>query len=225
MMTLNRKLCMGFAVILASAAFAADQPAGAKDHPLISRFAGSTVAEYSVTDFDQYPLVTGPYREAGFKFENLEGKVTHFRYSNPPGHTSFEIIRSYQNALRQGGFQIIFTCGEDCGNGRITVPTFGKWIGSWCLNDNVYCGDQLSRYVAAKLSRPTGTVYIAVRVALGGHSNRLRQDYRRLIAGLPLWVVSGLRVAKLNLPVERGHVDALQQTHSPPGYLITTRNG
>jgi len=67
--------------------------------------------------------------------------------------------------------------------------------------------------------------YIAVRVALGGHSNRLRQDYRRLIAGLPLWVVSGLRVAKLNLPVERGHVDALQQTHSPPGYLITTRNG
>ena len=37
--------------------------------------------------------------------------------------------------------------------------------------------------------------HIAARVALGGHSNRLRQSYRRLIAGLPLGVVSGLGVA------------------------------
>ena len=48
-----------------------------KDHPLVSRFAGSGVLESSVVEFDEYPLVTGPHRNGKFsKIEKVEGNVT-----------------------------------------------------------------------------------------------------------------------------------------------------
>src|SRR6267154_1450341 len=82
-MKLNRQIIAASSLVLALTTLVAAQPAEVKDHPLVSRFAGSTVMESSVTAFDEYPLVLSGSGERGFKVETLEGKITHLRYANP----------------------------------------------------------------------------------------------------------------------------------------------
>lgn len=48
--------------LLAGTAAAAHDLAGAKDHPLIKRFAGSTIVGYDYKRFDEYLLPTGRSR-------------------------------------------------------------------------------------------------------------------------------------------------------------------
>ena len=54
----------------------------------------------------------GRFQNGQKKFANLqrlEGKITHFHYTNPPNRSTLEILRSYQNALQQAGFQVVTT--------------------------------------------------------------------------------------------------------------------
>lgn len=142
----------------------AQQPVA--DHPLISRFAGSEVNEYDLKEFDEYPLVLGPYQKGKFqKVERLEGKVTHFHYTNPPNRSSLEIFRNYLSALQRAGFKILFMCNDrECGEGT-NNNDLGKSIGWWCIDWD--CGEPM-RYVAAKLSRQSGDVYVAIKVRSNG---------------------------------------------------------
>lgn len=50
-----------------------------KDHPLVSRFAGSVIKFYDVKNFDAYALRLGPVergKEATAKKQDLEGAIT-----------------------------------------------------------------------------------------------------------------------------------------------------
>jgi outer membrane protein OmpA-like peptidoglycan-associated protein len=152
------------ALILISAVLGSMQAAEVKDHPLVSRFAGSAVVESSIAEFDEYPLILGPYKSQKFsKIQRIEGKITHFHYTLPENRSPLEVLRSYQNALAQGGFQVLFTCmASECGD-AVNTDELRRWIGMWCNN----CGDPPMRYLAAKLSRPSGDVYVAVKVNRG----------------------------------------------------------
>lgn len=48
-----------------------------RDHPLISRYAGSTevVKDYVLREFDEYPLVVGPYQKKAFTNSNCQGPM------------------------------------------------------------------------------------------------------------------------------------------------------
>jgi OmpA-OmpF porin, OOP family len=146
-------------------------PAGAqdvKDHPLIPRFPGSTL-KYGINpatvtkEFDEYTLPTGPYRKGKFtKTERLEGRVTRIEYVNPPNRSTLEIYRSYQQALTKAGFETLFACSAaECGDSGINDPA--PEVGYWCIGIDIQCPTPM-RYLAARLSRPTGDVYAAIKV-------------------------------------------------------------
>jgi len=134
----------------------------ANDHPLVSRFQGSEVLEYKTAEFDEFPLALGKIiNENSFeKVQQLEGKVTKFKYSMPANRSGLEVMRSYQHALQRGGFQILFTCdGKACISDMFQGGYTGSASGIWCRK----CEEPM-RYLAAKLARASGDVYVSLVV-------------------------------------------------------------
>jgi OOP family OmpA-OmpF porin len=141
---------------------------GSTDHPLISRYPGSHITQYKQEAFDEFELPLGRLQDGkGEKSQHLEGKVTLILYENPEGRSVLEIYRNYETALRTAGFQVLFSCGsvDQCGGGTFTgFP--GEPSQWWSDTDPV-------RYAAAKLSRPTGDVYVSLHVQPGQYGTWL----------------------------------------------------
>ncbi|HMK87186.1 MAG TPA: DUF4892 domain-containing protein, partial [Steroidobacteraceae bacterium] len=138
-----------FAALVASAVRAQDV-AGSKDYPLISRYAGSTIVEYS-RQFDQYTVVLGaPKDEKWSKSQQLEGTVTRIRYDIPEHRSALEVFRNYQTALKNGGFVELFACTGQA-----------QCVGSQSLG---WCGGCSPQHLSAKLARPEGDVYVSLHI-------------------------------------------------------------
>jgi len=155
-------VCWLFA-ILSHHVYAQDQDIeGSKDHPMISRYAGSVIIGYQGTAFDEYQLPIAKAHGKGFdEVLKIEGNVTRILYSAPEGRTSIEVYRNYEKALKNAGFQSLFECaGDDCGwMYKYSVGYAGHppLVGYSLEGDNL-------RFMAAKLSRPEGDVYISLAV-------------------------------------------------------------
>jgi outer membrane protein OmpA-like peptidoglycan-associated protein len=143
-------LCALSATLLPAQAH--DTP-GSKDHPLISRYSGSVIDEYAAKAYEAYTLPLGKMGQGEIaKSQPLEGKFTRIHYAIPPGRSTMEVLRNYQDALQHAGFQTLFTCAlAQCGNGFIEGQT------GWC-------GGCSARHISAKLSRPEGDVYVSLHV-------------------------------------------------------------
>lgn len=142
-------------LVLFTAVMAAAQPAK-QGHPLIPPYPASTEgAQRQQFDFDEFDIPTGPTKDGKFtKTEHVEGKLTTFGYGNPQGRSPLEIFRNYEAALKAAGFAPVFTCrGQEC----------GSQLGYKHLGYIPY-GDE-ARYLAAKLARPEGDVWVALHVA------------------------------------------------------------
>lgn len=137
-----------------SIATAADQP----DHPLVSRYEGSTVNSKKVEEFGEYKLVTGRTPKGDFVGETLKGKVTRFIYTNPKDRSTLEIFRNYQTALERAGMKTIYTCAlEECG------PAYAR--SAWYqYNGLLAAADGDPRYLAGKIIGPSRMAYVAVMV-------------------------------------------------------------
>lgn len=140
--------------------------AGSKDHPLISRYPGSVITQYREKEFDEYLLPLGKYvrREQQFVLERtqrLEGKVTRLEYKTLKERSVLEIFRNYEMALQKAGFQALFTCSNKEG----TCGTGGGGGGPAAEAGLGYYGTGWDgRYIAARLARPEGDVYVALNV-------------------------------------------------------------
>ncbi len=140
---------------IASAFALAQRPdaEGSKDHPLISRYPGSIITDYSAREFDEYTLPLGKVQDGQWaKSQHLEGKLTRIHYEIPQQRSTLEVFRNYTEALQKAGFQTLFSCssGDQCGGG--TVGDVG-----WCAG----CSP---RHLAAKLSRPEGDMYMSLHI-------------------------------------------------------------
>ncbi len=89
---------------------------GSKDHPLISRYQGSTIKSYAQNNYESYTLILEYYAE---KREVVEGEFTSIVYHAPAGRSQLEVHRNYQKALTQQGFTPLFDCTK-CGTHRFT---------------------------------------------------------------------------------------------------------
>jgi len=159
-------------VLLAtSIAFAQEKDIeGSKDHPLISRFAGSIINHYDVKQFDEYILPLGKLDEEEklTKSQRLAGKITRIQYKAPGDRSTLEMYRNYELALKKAGFEILFTgtlreLGE-----RWTHQLYGdinRLRGNARLHIRSY---EDFRYLSAKLSRlGEGDVYVTLCISLG----------------------------------------------------------
>ena len=151
----------------------AQDSSGSKDHPLVTRYAGSVIDGYEVKDFDEYTLPLGPaVRDAEgarvpSKKEVLEGKITRILYRGPEGRSTLEILRNYQAALESAGFETLFTCGDECG--RLFHWIFYKEREQRILNTrtsgSAFDIPQDLRYATAKGSVGGKTIHVSVLVA------------------------------------------------------------
>ena len=141
-------------IILASGSASA-QPAK-QAHPLIPPYPGSTIGMDPIAKaFEEFDIPAGPTKDGKFtKTQHVEGKYSAFGYGAPSGKSQLEVFRNYEGALKAAGFTTIFTCK---GN-----PECGSQVGAGPLGA-LPNGDE-ARYLAAKLTRPEGDIYVAMHV-------------------------------------------------------------
>lgn len=141
---------------------------GSSDHPMISRFPGSSIMRYDQKEFDEYILLLGKVQKGKLaKSQKLEGKVTQITYSAPNDKSILQIYRNYESALKKAGFAIIFS-------GKKETLGDKEWLNRFvgAISRPVpYGGAELTThlegsysYLAAKLLRPEGDVYVALCV-------------------------------------------------------------
>lgn len=114
---------------------AAQDIPGSSDHPAVARFRGSMIRAQSRQGFDTYTVPLGPADASEKKFkkqQEVEGKVLKTLYQAPAGSSSLEVYRSYENALKQAGFEVLFSCAsKQCsqeGSLQNTLGYGGKYM-------------------------------------------------------------------------------------------------
>ena len=112
-----------------SAAHAQDLP-GAKDHPAIKRFAGSSIVAFEKKQFDQTDIPTSAFTRFNLQTKTrefvsppikAEGERTRIWYEAPGETTSAELFGNYANELAAQGFSIVYDSTKDA--------SAGKWNG------------------------------------------------------------------------------------------------
>ncbi len=145
----------------------AKEPAGAKDHPLVGRYAGSEIMDYKSEAFNEQRFITSPInlKTDGENFTDgnsikVEGKITDIRYNAPKDRSSLEIIRNYEESLKSKGFEVVFSCAnETCLKEKGSSYRMSFAAGDGQINYRY--GDGV-RYLLAKASKPEGDTYAAV---------------------------------------------------------------
>lgn len=172
---------LGMLILASNIAFVQEEDVeGSKDHPLISRYAGSIIKYYDVKQYDEYILALGKVewkRDEDYKrvfnfdrIKQLEGKVTRIQYDAPEDRSTLEVYRNYESALKRAGFEILFAgareeLGEDFGEAAYNAMRNVRGDYWYYLHSHV----EHQRYIAAKLSRPEGDAYVSVFVSTSMH--------------------------------------------------------
>jgi hypothetical protein len=146
-------------ISLVTSAAAADVP-GSGDNPLIPRYPGSEIITYSVKDYDEYRMATGPRSGGNVESQKLEGKLIRMKYRlSPTERSDLEVLRNYRKALGEQGFEVTFECGteDECGTGFFYQIIYK-------INRMPIENLEGSRYLTAHLARPQGDVTVALAV-------------------------------------------------------------
>lgn len=177
------------AVLFATAASAqagltSDIP-GAKDHPLIPRYAGSTIFGHKVERYSEATMPLGPAtktfdaKRSFEKFEKLEGPRTRILYLAPPERTSLEVYRNYRNALEKQGFATLYECRADTCGVQIDDAIY------FYSNERQITTSQAAQYAftqgvedprlwVGKLDRREGPLWVLVFTGLSGNAGDSR---------------------------------------------------
>ena len=113
-------LCLTPLVIQSCFAQAQDA-AGCKDSPLISRYPGSVLEMCAHRDDDSYGFTT-----ADRKTKEIEGDFTHIEYRFPKGVTTAPVLRNLVNALHAAGY--IFEQDPTLSQPDFNVRKNGTWM-------------------------------------------------------------------------------------------------
>lgn len=182
-------ILLGLMLLAAPMAFAQlrDLEEG-RDHPMVSRYAGSIILGYDAREFDEFVLPLGPLErsdELGVvvnptRSQRVEGKVTRILYVAPENRSPLEVLRNYEQVLQKAGFQTVYSCaGEECGGEDGWLSEYYLYATDRELSDAppgasgvkgqiseyAFNFPRDQRYIAAKLARPEGDVYASVYVA------------------------------------------------------------
>src|SRR5690606_20128 len=184
---------------------------GSADHPLLSRFPGAEIRAYQTKAFDTASLPDHKVDDADAPGDllEIEGKITRISYRIPGERSALEVMRNYEKALSQSGFQTLFSCANqaECGadmmaflslSGRVRPKGFG----------DAYFGDTAQRALLAHRSDDTGDVHVFLHV-VEDIANKHTLLYQQTVEGAALQLdqVKVLQADELQQSLERqGHV-------------------
>jgi OmpA-OmpF porin, OOP family len=161
---------------------------GSKDHPLLSRYPGAIIIDYRTKEYDEdvlalgralNPHAPGPTPRLA-KSIRVEGAYTRILYLIPPGTSTLQVVRNYEQALKKEGFVSLFHCGDaECG------PENAIWFSSALAEAyrDGYGNSPVSllrdsqrsqRYFAAQLPREQGDVHLTLYIA---ENSKIDQAY------------------------------------------------
>jgi outer membrane protein OmpA-like peptidoglycan-associated protein len=172
------RLAAAALMLLPVTALAADKE-GSADHELVPRYEQSEIVAYGTEAFTEYRLMTAPAAAYGGLDKNvdatlaLEGKLTRISYRAPVDRSVLEVFRNYETALAAAGFEAVYSCDTAACGGR----NFNHVMAAGTLYSLFGEFEEEQRYLAARLARPEGDVYVAlytVMNASGGGPNKGR---------------------------------------------------
>lgn len=111
---------------------------GSKDNPAIKRYEGSIIIGYEFQKFGEAEILLGPVKGGGpgntndlkpTKSQRVEGQVTRLLYVVPQGRSPLEVLRNYEQELKQSGFKTVYQCAKtECGSkdGWLADYLYGK---------------------------------------------------------------------------------------------------
>lgn len=151
-------LCAGVGTLVAQTDIA-----GSKDHPLVTRYAGSTIIGYLEKNYESLEAPTGPVvttREGKYAWksaERAEGAYTRIRYRGPAGRNALEVFRNFQAPLLKAGFKPLYACDlAACDN-----LSYFKFTSV----DGVLSGNRAQEhFMSAKLTGGGKSVYVLLYV-------------------------------------------------------------
>ncbi len=120
-------LGLGLVCVLGSSLAFAQDMAGAKDHPAIKRFAGSTIVGYDMKQFDSVDIPTSSFtkfnlttgkREFAAPPVVAEGRRTRIWYEATGDTSSVEVFHNYAAELTAQGFSMLYDSTKDAKLGR-----------------------------------------------------------------------------------------------------------
>jgi hypothetical protein len=171
-MNLINKFLLTF-LLLPLTLLAQNNVEGSKDHPLITRFPGSTMIYYDKTENGSYEYTLGPLVKASsgedFKLtetRRLIGTITRIQYRVEESDIS-KVVNYYDHSLKANGFEI--TAVTKAGK---PMEVAGK---NWTLNvfkdlenkeksniTGTKTGNELRYYIAGHLHRMNSKAYFAM---------------------------------------------------------------
>lgn len=171
--------------LLSSPALARDLPKDAKDHPLVTRFAGADLIAYQHQDFDELYVPVKAIEDDGKVTPDLvakvTGKITHLGYRLDASKTALEVIHNYEEALTGAGFETVFSCvAETCGDGLGSYLVLGGKVMPTSFTD-VSFNRNRNRYLLVKRD----TVYVLL-YAMEDNSNKQTLIYEAVAETKPM---------------------------------------
>lgn len=167
---------MGIVGAIAATDFERDL-SGATDISGLPRFEGSVIIGHRVSPFDETLIPIGPWAArsgaAGWK-ETVEvsGRRTRIVYLAPRNTGSLEVIRHYQHALEQLGYERLYQCSGfgECGDGVdrfYSEASNGKQLTDSHLLKHVYSDTSVQepRLYSARRRTPDGDSHLFVFAA------------------------------------------------------------
>jgi len=138
---------------------------GGKDYPLVSRFKGSIIQWYQIRNFDRYFILS--LQDNKISNYEVNGKITRIQYSVGKEHSVFEIYKSYENSLKNTGFEILTTLNDkNCGVNLQEQLYNDEFNGLNKLpREALNPGDDEFAYLAAKKKIDDKDIYIVVYTA------------------------------------------------------------
>ena len=123
---MNRILLVTLLASLSSLAQERDAE-GCKDSKILPRFRNSVIAECDRKEFDTAEVLVG-MKEGDEQLRSLEGQVEIIIYNYPEGVSALQIGRNAETALRQAGFQFVFSGNDAWNNLAVTARKGAQWI-------------------------------------------------------------------------------------------------
>ncbi len=138
---------------------------GGEDYPLVSRFKGSILEWYQVRNFDRYFMLS--LKDNKISNYEINGKITRIQYSVGQEHSVFEIYKSYENSLKEKGFETLITLNDkNCGVNLQEQVYNDEFNGLNKLpREALNPGDDEFTYLAAKKKIDDKNIYIVVYTA------------------------------------------------------------